>query len=186
MSCCLARQRQGCNVKLTRVKKLLQPKFIIAFAVLLGLVWLWPNYVHEPMHLAALAVQGIDGQIHFDNSYPPHPFTERTGQIQSVAGGLLFLLAPSLLSILLLSIIWLTRRSATIISHIILPAYLGMDLLVNVMGFRSPTDDFHFLIAFPTIVPNLIVGVVAILFITTIYINLHYLVHINNVSAKTA
>lgn len=127
-------------------------KLLFAVVALLALVWLWPNLVHEPAHYLALQVQGVPAKMNFDFGFPSHPSITRMGSI-SVIGGLFFLLAPSLLSIALLAVIWLTRRSsAAILTHLVLPAYLTFDLVLNIIKFQNLISDFHFLVALPSYV----------------------------------
>lgn len=116
--------------------------------VFAALFWLWPNLIHEPMHLTALKLQGSDGYIDFDWSFPAHPSTTRTTSVNGIIGGFLFLLAPSLLSLLILGVLWATRKGANYWTHFVLAAYLTFDLIINVVGYRSPSSDFRFLQAF--------------------------------------
>ena len=125
---------------------------IIAFVALAMLLWLWPNVVHEPLHVLALRLQGSDGYIVHDWSFPPHPSTVRTAPVAGVLGGLFFLMLPSIVSMLLLIGVWLTRKSAALLSHVVLPVYLLFDLLVNIMKFGRPQSDFHFLVATPLVI----------------------------------
>jgi len=142
-------------MKLVRVKLLLVG--VLSFVFLL---WLWPNLVHEPLHFVALRVQGVDAQIVFDWSHwPAHPSTVKLGQVAGIPGGLLYLLLPSLFSLGLLCGLWVSRVRASFLTHIVVPVYLVVDLVVNVMGYRSPTDDFHFLVVFPSAVPLLLSAV---------------------------
>ena len=118
-------------------------------ACLLCLLWLYPNLVHEPLHIVALEMQGLSGSINFDWSFPAHPSTVAVVKPGSVAGGLLFQLLPSVVSVVLLLVIVLSRAYATVWTHFVLPAYLGFDLLVNVVSYSLPTSDFRFLQVVP-------------------------------------
>lgn len=110
----------------------------------LALVILWPNVIHEPLHLVALKLQGADGVINFGL----HPTITRTAPISSVAGGLFFLLLPSIASIVIL--IALQRTTWTRWeTHLVLSTYLLFDLLINIIGYTSPTSDFRFLQVLP-------------------------------------
>ena len=119
----------------------------VAFALLL---WLWPNLVHEPTHLLALRLQGAQGSINFDFNFPPRPSITLVGQHPlGLAGGLFFLLAPSLLSLAILGLCWFSRGRAALLTHVVLPIYLTFDLLINVGKSWLPTSDFRFLQAIP-------------------------------------
>ena len=111
----------------------------------LALVWIWPNFVHEPLHLVALQTQGATGNIAFDWGFPPYPSITR-GPIQSVAGGLWFLLLPSIMSVVLL--IWLALSKVNLWKAS-LGIYLAFDLLENGMGWERGISDFHWLVAVP-------------------------------------
>jgi hypothetical protein len=136
-------------------------KLLLSFVFLLMLVWLWPNIVHEPLHLFALNAQGLNGKITMDFSFPPRPFTELVGAGPSgVAGGLFFLLLPSLFSLAILGLCWLTRKQASLFTHVILPVYLTFDLLINIGKNSLPTSDFRFLQALPLSVTLLLLGTI--------------------------
>lgn len=125
-------------------------KPIIAICVLAALFYVWPNIVHEPLHLAALRLLNIKGSITFDwTHFPAHPSIARYEPLQTVSGGLLFLLLPSIFSAGVLLFLWLTRQHAGILTHIILPSYLVTDLIVNMITFKNPISDFRFFTLFP-------------------------------------
>jgi hypothetical protein len=124
--------------------------FILVFTLAL---WLWPNLVHEQLHRVALKLQGIDGKIHYDFSIPAHPSITKQGEIRGIVGGLLFVLLPSLVSVL-----------ALIGLHLLLPRvdwgdweigahglilYIVFDLIENILRFQGSISDFKFLIAIP-------------------------------------
>jgi len=128
-------------------------KHVVIFVLVFMLaLWLWPNIGHEQLHLFALRLQGIDGHIDYDFSHlPSHPSITKIGDIQSVSGGLLFVMLPSAVSIVLMAIF-----------HILLPrvswnhwevgfhgfaVYLAFDLAINIMKFGGPISDFRFLTA---------------------------------------
>jgi hypothetical protein len=121
-------------------------KIVYIVLVFAALLWLWPNLVHEPLHLVALWVQGTTGQIHFDWSFPAHPYTERLGPVHGIVGGLFFLLLPSIFSFIVLFV--LAARAGALLG-IGLPVYLGFDLITNIAKYQNPISDFHFLVAFP-------------------------------------
>lgn len=136
-------------------------KAIVAGLFVLFLFWSWPNFIHEPLHVAAMKLQGGQANINFDLlSYPPHPSTTRTTEIGSIWGGLLFLLLPSLVSVFLL-IVLVSARDKTLLLNISLPIYLTTDLFINVLGYRSVTSDFRFLVLAPQLA-TIIAGIIAI------------------------
>lgn len=107
---------------------------------------LWSNFIHEPLHLVALKLQGSDGYIERSYGIGATPHTVRTEPVAGVAGGLFFLLLPSVVTALCLA--WsATRKNQPWILG--LAIWLGFDLSLNAMQFRSPGNDFHFLIAVP-------------------------------------
>ena len=143
-------------------------KIIFSLVFFLSLFYIWPNYVHEPLHLLALTVQGSAGFITHGN----HPSTTRTAPIAGVAGGLLFALLPSLVSILLLFIIWFTRKHAGILFHIILPTYLVFDLVINIAKYNTQYSDFAFMVAIPAgTMAAIAVCVVLMLWLAAITLN---------------
>lgn len=113
------------------------------------LLWVWPNLIHEPLHLLALKMQGASGTINFNWGFPAHPSITRIGVVSGLFGGLFYLLLPSFVSVLILFLCWLTRHRAGFLTHVVLPLYLTFDLLINILHFRSVTSDFHFLTALP-------------------------------------
>ncbi|MBR9700382.1 hypothetical protein GOV11_00785 [Candidatus Woesearchaeota archaeon] len=119
------------------------------FACMVLLLWLYPNLIHEPLHLLALKLQGLQGTINFDWSFPAHPSTVAVVKPSGVAGALFYQLLPSIVSVVLLVISAITRARATVWTHFVLPAYLGFDLLINVMSYSLPTSDFRVLQIFP-------------------------------------
>jgi hypothetical protein len=133
-------------------------RLLSVFLVVAALLWLWPNLVHEPLHALALELQGVDYQIAFDRGWPAHPTITRLGEVGGVAGGLLFLLLPSVFSVLLLlCLIWWAKPS--LVTHVALPAYLSFDLIINVVKWRVPTSDFAFFAVLPA--PDLLAAGIA-------------------------
>ena len=122
--------------------------FVGPVLVLLALCWLWPNLVHEPLHIAALEAQGSSGAITFDWGFPAHPFTQRTAPVAGIPGGLFFLLLPSIVSGLILVVLWKTRKVAIPEVHGSLGVYLAFDLAVNLLR-HGPISDFRFLGVLP-------------------------------------
>lgn len=121
-------------------------RVIIGLCIVAVLFYVWPNVVHEPAHLLALRLQGSDGVIAFDwSGWPAHPSITRTAPVAGIAGGLLYVLMPSIVSVLLLIGIAF-MRSARLLP---LAMFLVMDLVANVMKARNPISDFHFLTALP-------------------------------------
>lgn len=115
---------------------------IVVFAMLL---WLWPNLVHEPLHLLALMMQGQSGTIHFNFTFPAHPqITAASFGTLSTFGRLFYFTFPSIISVAILLILYIEDRKPTLITHIILPVYLTFDLVVNIVKFNIPTSDFRF------------------------------------------
>jgi hypothetical protein len=116
---------------------------VVAVLVFAGLFWLWPSAVHEQVHLAVLVAEGGRGSVVYDWRFPPHPFIRYAGVAGTAEN--LMLLAPSLLSVVLLGVVWLTRRWATIVTHVAFPTYLCIDLVVNVAKFSGASSDFRML-----------------------------------------
>lgn len=138
-------------------------KILLSISLLL---WLYPNFIHEPLHLLALKLQGISGTIMFNFSWPAHPYITRIGTIKTLAGGLLYMLLPSLISVLALITLSITKKiKPTLFLNFSLPIYLGFDLIVNVLKYKSPTSDFHFLI----LLPNVSLLLAALTFGITLY-----------------
>jgi hypothetical protein len=115
---------------------------VIFFACL---QWMWPNVIHEPLHYAAMRIQGVQGYMTMDWGFPPHPSTTHTTGFASISGALLFYLLPSIVSVLILAGLWATRKWANVWTHFVLAAYLGFDLLVNILTFQSRNSDFKVL-----------------------------------------
>lgn len=82
----------------------------LGMMVFAGLLLLWPNLVHEPLHWAAAEVQGADATVNFDWTFPPTPTTTREGDVRGVEGGIFFVLTPSLFSLLILAALLWTRK----------------------------------------------------------------------------
>lgn len=120
-------------------------KLWVTIAFFAALFWIWPNFIHEPSHLLALKLQGSDGYINFDYGFPSTPSVTRTAPVNGLIGGLFFILAPSILSVVLVALLWLTRRRAALLTHVALPTYLVADLFINVSRHTHATSDFHFL-----------------------------------------
>jgi hypothetical protein len=98
------------------------------------------------LHLAALWLQGSDGTIAFDWTHvPAHPTMTRSAPVAGIAGGLLFFLLPSLFSVIVLAVLWLTRHRHNILLHGVLLVYLVFDLVINIVGYESGISDFRFL-----------------------------------------
>jgi len=127
-------------------------KYVAMLCFFAALLVLWPNVIHEPLHWLALKMQNLSGTIHFDWSVPAHPYIQKEGQVASIGGGLLYLLLPSLADVLVLVVVWRTRKWAGLLTHIVLPVYLMLVLIINVVKFKSLTSDFHFLVALPSAV----------------------------------
>lgn len=126
-------------------------KLLAVFVAVALLLWLWPNLVHEPLHALALQLQGTEYQIAFHWGWPAHPTITRLGEVEGVAGGMLFLLLPSLASVVLLLVLFWSARvqRVTLLTHVSMPAYLAFDLIVNMLKWRGNISDFHFLAALP-------------------------------------
>lgn len=122
--------------------------YIVVFALCL---YLWPNLIHEQMHRVALRMQGLDGVIHYDWGLPSHPSITRTGTPNSIGGGLLFLLLPSILSLAIMATLHILLPKVDwgdweIAAHAVL-TYVAFDLIINIMGYAGTISDFHFLVA---------------------------------------
>jgi hypothetical protein len=145
-----------------------QKKALVAGAFMLFLFWFWPNFIHEPLHYAAIKVMGGQAHINFNLlGLPAHPSTTHTTPIDSIVGGLFFLLAPSIFSVLLLSLL-LVIPHKSILLNVSLPIYLTIDLFINILGYGLPTSDFRFLVlmpeaAWPLAITTAICGIVVIL-----------------------
>jgi len=137
-------------------------KIMFGMFVLGMLIWLWPNLVHEPLHLAALKMQGADGTISFDWHFPSAPSTTRTTPVRGIVGGLFYVLLPSIVNVIILIGLWLTRKDAMMLTHISLAAYLGFDLIINMLRYSHVTSDFHFFVVFPAALPIFLSGVVGL------------------------
>jgi hypothetical protein len=144
-------------------------KIIAVVLTLFGLLWLWPNLIHEPLHYVALQLQGADGHINFDWSFPPHPSITKVGQVAGIGGGLLYLLLPSVVSVLLLLVLWVSRSKAGLLTHVVLPAYLTFDLIINILKYEMVQSDFHFLTVLPIWVRLVLMGVCALLGAAVLY-----------------
>lgn len=121
-------------------------RIVIAAIVFVACFLLWSNFIHEPLHLVALKLQGSDGYIERSYGIGATPHTVRTAPVAGVAGGLFFLLLPSIVTALCL--VWAATRKNQL-GILGLAVWLGFDLSLNAMQFRSPGNDFHFLIAVP-------------------------------------
>jgi hypothetical protein len=132
---------------------------------------MWPNAIHEPLHLLALKMQGLSGTISYNWSFPAHPYITKIGQVQSIAGGMLYLLMPSLVSCGLIGILWMTRKKAGLLTHIVLPIYLAFDLIVNIVKNSNPQSDYYFLSALPMpfFVISIMIGIISVLSMSILY-----------------
>lgn len=137
-------------------------KIMLGMFVLGMLIWLWPNIIHEPLHLVALKMQGADGVINFDWHFPSAPSTTRMTQVHGIAGGLLYMLLPSIVSVILLIGLWLTRKEAMLLTHVSLTAYLAFDMILNMMGYKNVISDFHFFTVLPAAIPIVLSGIVGL------------------------
>lgn len=145
------------------LKKIMFGMFLLGM-----LIWVWPNLVHEPAHLAALKMQGAEGVINFDWSFPSAPSTTRTTPVSGIVGGLFFVLLPSIVSVIILTMLFLTRKEAMYLTHVIVPAYLAFDLIINMTRFEHMTSDFHFFTVLPSFIPVVLAGVVGVFALWTI------------------
>lgn len=109
------------------------------------LLVLWPNVVHEPLHVAGLFLQGSSGVVHFGI----HPSTARTAPVVGgVWGGLFWLLLPLSFQLWLLFLCVVYRRTPLLWKSV-LAVYLGFDAVVNVLKYGLVFSDVHFLVAVP-------------------------------------
>jgi len=123
-------------------------RVLYAGFVLVGLMYLWPNFVHEPLHSVAAWFQGVHVEVIYDFTHvPSQPVVEWTGQFNSMFGWQLFLLAPVCVAILLLVSLLLTK-GAWIESHISLPIYLCIESVMNVLKYDSAISDWRILDSF--------------------------------------
>lgn len=126
--------------------------------LLAALMVVWPNLIHEPLHLLALKLQGATGTINFNWRFPAQPTTTAITAPTTIAGALFFQLLPSLFSVCLLIILMRKTRYVNEYTHFILPAYLIFDLILNVRGYASPISDFRFLQIFPPITAKILMA----------------------------
>jgi hypothetical protein len=137
---------------------------LVALVVVSFLLWFWPNAVHEPVHLLALRVQGLDGVISADWSHwPAHPSVTPSSKASSVGGALLYYLLPSLVSCVVLCCLWFFVRPH-VVTHVGLATYLLFDLVLNVVRHSHATSDFHWLSAVP-LWTVCVYGVISVLFV---------------------
>jgi hypothetical protein len=121
-------------------------KLIVLMIIFFGAIqWLWPNIIHEPLHYAAMRIQGVPGYMTLDWGFPPHPSTTHTAGFTSAFGAMIFLLLPSIISVVILGILWRKRKYANVWTHFVLASYLGFDLIINVLTYQSANSDFRML-----------------------------------------
>lgn len=121
---------------------------IYGFVIMATLLWLWPNLVHEPSHYLIAKLNGVEATINYDWSWPATPTITRHGTM-SFHMSLLFLIFPSIVNLIGITILFMTRQYARFSTHVVLATYLFFDVILNVLGYRSPTNDFHFLTLMP-------------------------------------
>lgn len=120
-------------------------RVVYVLAVLIALMLLWPNFVHEPLHALAAQSQGVVTKIVYDFKHvPARPVVQWTGQFSSNLGYQFFLLAPSIVAICIL-VFLITTKHAFVESHIALPIYLSIELSTNVLKYNSAISDFRIL-----------------------------------------
>jgi len=133
-----------------KLAKIMNYKHIAIYSIVFALcLALWPNLVHEQMHWLALRVQGLDGVISYQWGIPSHPSITKVGQITSVGGGLLFLLAPTILSLVVMALLHIVLPRVDwgdweIAAHGVL-TYVAFDTIINILGYTGTISDFHFL-----------------------------------------
>ena len=74
----------------------------------------------------------------------------------------MFALAPSILSVILLIMIWLTRERAALLTHVSLPMYLVSDLFINVYRHTHNTSDYYFLTVLNPLIGYAILAIVVL------------------------
>jgi len=117
----------------------------IGVVTLAALLYAWPNLVHEPLHWLGLKLFGGQGHIVFNwVTWPAQPYHVHEF-IPSITAGLVYRILPSAVSVGILSLLWITRKQAALLTHIVLPLYLAFDLVTNIMGQSAVGNDFHFL-----------------------------------------
>lgn len=126
----------------------MKKQFVKATIIILVLVFVYPNFVHEPLHYLALKILGGEGIIHFDFVIPSTPYLSYDLHT-SIFGWLFFLLLPSLFNVLSLIIIWFTKSKPNYSVHVIFSAYLCFDLIINLIHINTSKSDFRFLQLFP-------------------------------------
>lgn len=123
-------------------------RVLYAGLVLGVLMYLWPNFVHEPLHSVAAWLQGVHVEVIYDFSHiPSQPVVEWTGQFTSMFGWQFFLLAPVCVAIVLLVSLLFTK-GAWIESHVSLPIYLCIESVMNVLKYDSVISDWRILDSF--------------------------------------
>lgn len=144
---------------------------VFTFAVI---ATLWPNIVHEPIHAAVAMMQGVEVSIYYNIGFPSEPVVAWNGDFASALGYQAFLLAPSIVAAMILTILLFTKPYVE--SHVSLPIYLTIELVFNILKFTSAQSDWRilqdvggFFIAWPLIVMTLLLsGAVISKAITTI------------------
>jgi len=122
--------------------------WIFIAAVFFAMLYVWPNLIHEPAHYVALKLQGSDGVIHFDwTHYPAQPSTTRTEPVAGIAGGLFFVLAPSLLSLAILTVVMMRKKIGKV--SVAIALYVAVDLILNIYTSNGAISDFKFLTVLP-------------------------------------
>jgi hypothetical protein len=145
------------------------------------MLWFWPNFVHEPLHWVALKMQGSGGTINFDLwHFPATPSITRSAPVAGIAGGLLFLMLPSVVSVLLVTMMWLWHDKHitsihALLSHVVLPLYLVFDFGINVWKDELPQSDFHFLVALSGWWKFGLMCVVAVVFLMAMHMMYKYI-----------
>ena len=118
-------------------------------AILALLMYLWPNFIHEPIHALVAMLQGVQVKLIPEFLHlPSRPVIAWTGQFSSTAGYYAFLLAPSVIAISILSLLLLSKKTY-VETHIALPIYLAMEVSVNVLKYDLPISDFRMLLQSP-------------------------------------
>lgn len=151
--------------------------YALTASTLIALIMLWPNLVHEPLHLLGLHLFGNTGTITFDFALPAHPYITPHNPITSITAALTYVLLPSIASLCILGTLWLTRKSAGLITHVVLPTYLIFDLITNLLGYTHTTNDFHFLTYFPH--SALILSVIVLIGGATLILKFMQNIHLN-------
>ena len=132
-------------------------KLITTVFVLMSLFYIWPNFVHEPLHYIAVNVVGADATINLDlKHFPAHPSTTWVGDINTLQWMFLALL-PSVITALSLVLLSMLKVKSLLL-HGALGTYLTFDLVINLFRMHEGSD--FIMLANAPIIRFVIIGVI--------------------------